>query len=245
MGHSAVKWLGVVSLVLAGSWAQAAEVLEEVVVTATKRASSIQDVPISVGVIDSELLDTFEIKDMSEAQNYVPGLQVQQTFGSWVVRIRGLGSGITNLAFDSSVPIYVDDVYCGRGKCMESAFLDMERLEVARGPQGALFGKSTIAGAISAISSRPTDEFEGRIKLGSEMEYGGLTATGYLSGPLGDNLRARLAVKQSEQDGYTKNLATGRDDGDQEITAGRLGLEWDLGGGGGYNPLPETRNRRV
>ncbi|MCR9258715.1 MAG: TonB-dependent receptor plug domain-containing protein [Pseudomonadaceae bacterium] len=135
-------------------------VLEEVVVTATKREASLQDVPISVGVVTGDFIETFDIRDMSDVQNFVPGLQVQQTFGSWAVRIRGLGSGITNLAFDSSVPVYIDDVYCGRGKCLESAFLDMQRLEVARGPQGALFGKSTIAGAINAVSQRPTQEFE-------------------------------------------------------------------------------------
>ena len=77
------------------------QVLEEVVVTATKRATNLQDVPISVGVVTSEFIDTFDIQDISDAQNFIPGLQVQQTFGSWAVRIRGLGSGITNLAFDS------------------------------------------------------------------------------------------------------------------------------------------------
>ena len=79
-------------------------VLEEVVVTATKRASNLQDVPISVGVVTGEFMNAFDVKDMSDVQNFVPGLQVQPTFGSWAVRIRGLGSGITNLAFDSSVP---------------------------------------------------------------------------------------------------------------------------------------------
>ena len=140
--------------------ADSTPMLEEIVVTVTKRASNLQDIPVSVGVVTGEFINTFDIKDMSDIQNFVPGLQVQQTFGSWAVRIRGLGSGITSLAFDSSVPIYIDDVYCGRGKCMESAFMDVERLEVARGPQGALFGKSTIAGAISVVSTRPTDEFE-------------------------------------------------------------------------------------
>ena len=108
-----------VAIALLPGWANAAEVLEEVVVTATKRATNLQDVPISVGVVPGEFMETFDIKDMSDVQNFIPGLQVQQTFGSWAVRIRGLGSGITNLAFDSSVPVYVDDVYCGRGKCME------------------------------------------------------------------------------------------------------------------------------
>jgi iron complex outermembrane recepter protein len=217
----------VLPLFAIAGWVHAAEVLEEVVVTATKRASNVQDVPISIGVVTGEMMDTFNIRDMSDVQNFVPGLQVQQTFGSWAVRIRGLGSGITNLAFDSSVPVYIDDVYCGRGKCMESAFLDIERLEVARGPQGALYGKSTIAGAISAISAKPTDAFEAELKLGAELEYGGYTASGYVSGPLTDNLRGRLAVKVSDLDGYTDNIATGGEDGDQEINAARLGLEWD------------------
>ncbi len=204
-------------------------VLEEIVVTATKRASNLQDVPISVGVVTGEFINTFDIKDMSDIQNFVPGLQVQQTFGSWAVRIRGLGSGITNLAFDSSVPIYVDDIYCGRGKCMESALLDMERLEVARGPQGALFGKSTIAGAISAISARPTDEFEAELRVGAELEYGGYTTSGYISGPLSDSVRARLAVRFDDLDGYTDNIAIGGEDGDKQTNVARLGLEFDAG----------------
>ncbi|MFT7218802.1 MAG: iron complex outermembrane receptor protein [Candidatus Azotimanducaceae bacterium] len=217
----------VLTMLVVTGWANAAEMLEEVVVTATKRASNLQDVPISVGVITDEFIDNFDIKDISDIQNFVPGLQVQQTFGSWAVRIRGLGSGITNLAFDSSVPIYIDDVYCGRGKCMESAFLDVQRLEVARGPQGALFGKSTIAGAISSISARPTDEFEAEIRLSTELEYGGYSANGYISGPLSDNVRARLAIKTSDLDGYTENIATVDEDGDQEVNAFRLGIEWD------------------
>jgi iron complex outermembrane receptor protein len=216
-------------LLSAAGLTHAAQILEEVVVTATKRASNLQDVPISVGVVTAEFIDNFNIKDISDVQNFVPGLQVQQTFGSWAVRIRGLGSGITNLAFDSSVPVYVDDVYCGRGKCLESAFLDVERLEVARGPQGALYGKSTIAGAISSISAKPTDEFQAEIRIGTELEYGGYTANGYVSGPLLDNLRARLAVKTSDLDGYTDNIATGDEDGSQEINAFRLGFEWDAG----------------
>lgn len=228
MRTKSLRFLFVLPLIASVGLVHAADVLEEVVVTATKRESNLQDVPISVGVVTGEFMDTFDIKDMSDVQNFIPGLQVQQTFGSWAVRIRGLGSGITNLAFDSSVPVYIDDVYCGRGKCMESAFLDVKRLEVARGPQGALFGKSTIAGAISAISERPTDTLEARLKVGTELEYGGYTATGHVSGPLSDTVRARLAVKVSDLDGYTDNIALGGEDGDQEINAARLGVEWDV-----------------
>jgi len=208
--------------------AQDSRVIDEITVTATKREESVQDIPVSVGVVTGEFMQTFDVKDMSDLQSFVPGLQVQQTFGSWAVRVRGLGSGITNLAFDSSVPIYIDDVYCGRGKCMESAFLDVERIEVARGPQGALFGKSTIAGAISAITARPTDEFDAGIKFGTETEHGGFTTSAYFSGPLSDSVRARVALKHEDLDGYTDNTWLGTSDGDKEITAMRASFEIDV-----------------
>ncbi|MFK7732533.1 MAG: TonB-dependent receptor, partial [Pseudomonadales bacterium] len=209
--------------------AQSSPVLEEVMVTATKRQESVQDIPISVGVVTGEMMETFSIGDITDIQNFVPGLQVQETFGGTAIRVRGLGSGITNLAFDSSVPIYIDDVYSGRSNTALSAMLDPGRVEVARGPQGALFGKSTTAGAISITSARPTEEFEAQVKLGAEVEIGGYTASGYVSGPLGDNIRARAALLVNDLDGWTENRATGQDDGSEETVAGRLSLEFDSG----------------
>ena len=205
-----------------------AAALEEVVVTATKRAESVQDVPISVGVVSGEFINTFDISDVTDLQNFVPNLQVQETFGSTAVRVRGLGSGITNLAFDSSVPLYIDDVYSGRGNALLAASMDMDRFEVARGPQGALFGKSTIAGAISATTARPTDTFEAEIKVGTELEDGGYKASGFVSGPLSDKARGRIAFFKGDLDGYTDNLATGHDDGAEEQEVVRVGLEFDL-----------------
>ena len=202
-------------------------VLEEIIVTATKRAENVQDVPISIAVVTGEVIDKFGIQDMSELQNFVPGLQVQQTFGSWAVRVRGLGSGITNLAFESSVPVYIDGMHCGRGKCLESAFLDMERIEVARGPQGALFGKSTIAGALNATTAKPTGTFEGYIKGGYEWENGGYTVNGVFSGPLSDTFRARLAFKQERLDGFTENPFVSNDEPEKASAVVRLSLAWD------------------
>lgn len=208
--------------------AQSARLIEEITVTATKREQSVQDVPVSIGVVTGELIQAFDIRDMSDLQNFVPGLQVQQTFGTWAVRVRGLGSGITNLAFDSSVPVYIDDVYCGRGKCMESAFLDMDRVEVARGPQGALFGKSTIAGALSAITARPTAEFDALIRVGAETQNGGFILNGHVAGPLAESLRARLALRHEDLDGYIDNTWLNTQDADREVLAARLSLEADL-----------------
>ena len=179
--------------------------LEEIVVTATKRTENLQDVPISVGVVTGEFIEMYDIVDLVDLQSYVPGLQVQKTFGSWAVRVRGLGSAITNLAFDSSVPVFNDDVYCARGKCLESAFLDVGRIEVARGPQGALFGKSTMSGAISIASATPTDEFEASVKVGYEIEDDSTGVSGFVSGPLADGFRARLAFSYDDVGGWVHN----------------------------------------
>lgn len=215
------------SLMSAGALADVSK-LEEVIVTATKRAESVQDVPISVNVVSMEALEAFDIADPADLQSFVPGLQVQKTFGGTSVRIRGLGSGITNLAFDSSVPIFVDEVYSGRSNSMLSAFLDPGRIEVAKGPQGALYGKSTTAGAISITSAMPTEEFEGQVKVGAELSDGGYTASGYISGSMSDSVRGRLAVMSKDLDGWTKNLATGNDDGAEQAQAMRASFIFDV-----------------
>ncbi len=87
---------------------------EEIVVTTTHREQSLQDVPVSVGVVSGELVQKLDIQDLTDLQAFVPNFTVQNTFGNWAVRIRGVGSGQTNLAFLSSVGIFNDGVYCGR-----------------------------------------------------------------------------------------------------------------------------------
>jgi len=201
--------------------------LEEVTVTATRRSESLMDVPISIGVVTGETIKSFNIVDLGDFQSFVPGLQIQQTFGSWAVRIRGLGSGITNLAFDSSVPVFLDGVYCGRGKCMESMFLDVGRVEVARGPQGALFGKSTMAGAIAIHSAKPTDEFEVYARAGYEMEDGDYLVEGAMSGPFSDTIRGRVAFRYEDLGGWTDNVFVSYDEPTSEKFAIRASFEWD------------------
>jgi len=232
------------SLVLSSTLVAQAQTaqLEEVIVTATKRAKNLQDVPISIGVVSGEFINKFDVKDLNDFQSYVPGLQIQSTFGSWAVRVRGLGSGITNLAFDSSVPVFNDGVYCGRGKCLESAFLDVGRIEVARGPQGALFGKSTMAGAIGVISAKPTDEFEGNLKAGYEMEDGSYSLSGAVSGPISEGLNGRLAFKYDDGDGWVENPYAAHDEPQDEKYALRASFAWDSSESTTYNLKVETGN---
>lgn len=235
MSHTLRASPGLAGLVMAAAIAAAPQpraeesaVLEEIIVTATKRSESVQDVPISIGVVTGEQVDDFKINNLQDLQNFVPNLSVQETFGNWSVRIRGLGSGVTNLAFDSSVSIFNDGIYCGRSRCLESAYLDVGRIEVARGPQGALFGKSTIAGALSVFAARPTDEFEGYMQAGYEAEDGGYTAAAMLSGPITDSLRGRFAVNWRDLDGWMNN-PFGIDEEPLETAVGaRASLEWDI-----------------
>ncbi|MEQ8858946.1 MAG: TonB-dependent receptor [Pseudomonadales bacterium] len=225
-------WSVIIACAAAGSTAHAATAgdnryLEEVVVTATKRTESLEDVPISVGVVTGALIDDLEIADLNDIQSFVPNLTVQRTFGNWAVRVRGLGSGVTNLAFDSSVSIFNDGVYCGRSRCLEVAFLDPARVEVARGPQGALFGKSTIAGAVSVVSARPTAEFESYVRGGIELEDGGYVTSAMVSGPLGDTVRGRLAGEYKDLDGWMNNPFGIDGEPNTESYAVRGSLEWD------------------
>lgn len=203
-------------------------VLEEIVVTATKRTESLGDVPMSISVVSGETIKKYDIVDLQDLQSFVPNLTVQRTFGNWAVRIRGLGSGVTNLAFDSSVSVFNDNVYCGRSRCLETAYLDPGRVEVARGPQGALFGKSTIAGALSVLSARPTETFESYVKAGYEFENGGWTTSGMISGPLSDTLRGRLAAEYKDLDGWMDNPVQFDDAPGTEAWALRGSLEWDI-----------------
>lgn len=203
--------------------------LSTVIVKSTKRDTTLQDAPISIGVVTGETVADYSITDLTDLQGFVPNLVVQKTFGNYAVRIRGLGSGVTNIAFDSSVSIFNDGIYCGRSSCLEAGFLDVGAVEVARGPQGALFGKSTIAGAITVNSARPTDTFEAYATVAAELEDGGYRTSGAVSGPVSDTFRLRLAGSYRDLDGDVKNLATGKDDNSVEDWAARLSAEWDLG----------------
>lgn len=223
-----VAAVGTVSGLLAApaSAQERAGALEEVVVTATKRAETLQDVPISVGVVTGETVEKFNLMGFEDLQNFVPNLLVHETLGSYQIRIRGLGSGAAQLSFVSAVGSFVDGVYCGRPRCFQEPMFDIERVEVVRGPQGALFGKNTIAGAVSVTSALPTDEFVGRVTAGTELAEGGFNVSGYLSGPLSDTVSARLAVKRDSLDGFVRNLYTGKDDAAQDSTLVRGTLQW-------------------
>ena len=179
--------------------------LEEIVVTAQKKAQGLQDVPISLNVVSGDTLDRLSLNNMEEISKYVPSLDIKRTASGSTIKMRGIGSG-TNRGFELSVGMFIDGVYMGRASQFNSALVDLERVEALRGPQSVLFGKNTIAGAVNVTTARPSTEFEGSVTASYEGEYGGHSLSGYLTGSLTESLSARLTLKTSDSDeGYLKN----------------------------------------
>ena len=186
--------------------------VEAVIVTAQKRAQNVQDVPISLEVVEGQTIEALQVNNFDTLRNYVPNLQVQPSPGNYGVFIRGFGSGPQNNGFDQSVSLYVDGVYGGRIRQFMAPLFDIERVEVLRGPQGALFGKNTAAGAISIVTAGPTSTFQGQATGSYNFSRNGGELSGFISGPINDALSARLAVKYTDLGGYIENTATGTDD---------------------------------
>ena len=226
--RSSAIMLGIVmSLAGAGAYAQTA-VLDEVVVTAQKRAQSLQDVPISVSVIAGDKIQEAGIDNMDDLALYVPNFSKGESGAGAIIQIRGIGTG-SNPAFEQSVVMYMDDISLSRGPLARMPLMDLERVEVLRGPQNVLFGKNAVAGAVSLITAKPTDEKEGSISLRYEPDYGDTEGTVVLSGPLSDKIAGRLAVRYADYGGYYTNSFLNRDEEQREEMAVRGTLRWDAG----------------
>ena len=197
--------------------------LEEVIVTATKRAESMQDVPIAISMMSGEKISEQNIQSLDDLAIFMPNVHIAEGGAGDQLFIRGVGSGI-NYGFEQSVGTFTDGVYFGRGQASRSTFLDVERVEVLKGPQSTLFGKNTVAGAINITTRRPSDEFEGIIEGTMEPEFDGWSTTLTLSGPLTDTLGARVILKREESDGYMDNTFTGDDERNGERHCGPAGF---------------------
>ena len=200
-------------------------ILEEVIVTARKRAESLQNVPVSIIALGDEKLDDFGLQTLESVSAYVPGVTIGEAVVSTNLFVRGIGSGV-NQGFEQSVGVYVDGIYMGRGFQTRAPFLDLERIEILKGPQGTLFGKNTIAGALNIVTAKPTDQFEGEVTALYEPDHGEGALTAVVSGPLSDTLSARLAARASTLDGYMKNTLSGEKDPREDDRVVRASLRW-------------------
>ncbi|MFN7387059.1 MAG: TonB-dependent receptor [Lysobacteraceae bacterium] len=206
-----------------------ATTLEAVTVTARKREETIQDVPVAVTAFTAEALDRLGTRDIAELDGQVPNLTVYAARGSsstLTAYIRGIGQSDPLWGVDPGVGLYLDDVYIARPQGALLDVFDVERIEVLRGPQGTLYGKNTIGGAIKYISRGLGRDFNANasVTLGSFNQRDFKAAIG---GQLVDNggLRGRLAVAKLDRDGFGENLRTGAQVSDKDVLAirGQLG----------------------
>lgn len=200
--------------------------LEEVIVTAQKRDESLIEVPISITNFGSESIEQTGVRQLKEIAEFVPNLTISSgTDFTSSVAIRGVGANSRNIGFDTRVGVYLDGVYLGQSPALNQELLDLARIEVLRGPQGTLFGKNTVAGAINLVSEKPSDELSGSV--GFEVgNYGSRQVSASVNIPLSDNLLSKFAVNKQERDGLVKNLFTGNDINEQDATAYRAQFQY-------------------
>ena len=217
------------------AWAQQSDqtseyvnALEEIVVTARKREESALDVPISIAALDGALIRETDLNRLEELQTYVPNLTVTETGIGTNLSIRGIGSG-ENQGFEQSVGTYVDGIYRGRAQQSRIPFLDLESVEVLRGPQNTLFGMNSIAGALNIRTARPTPDLQARVSALYEPELSDRKLDGFFSGPLADTVSGRLAFRWRDVDGYMRNLTLDTDEAQREERAIRGTVAWTPG----------------
>ena len=210
----------------ANSSVYAAPALEEVLVTATLRTESLQDVPVSVNAMAGEKMQEAGIDKIEDLQAYVPNLSMSETGIGTNIYIRGIGSGI-NPGFEQSVGMYFDGVSYSRAQLTRAPFLDLARVEVLRGPQNILYGKNSIAGALSLVSARPGQEQEGMISGLYEPDHDEKIVDFMVSGPITDTLGARVAIRKREFGGYIENLTLNRDEPQRDESTIRAISDWD------------------
>ena len=201
---------------------------EAIVVTARRTEENVQRVPGAITAFSEKSLDRIQATDTTGLQGAVPNLNIVQGRGSsnsTNIFIRGIGQPDALQTFDPAVGVYVDDVYLSRIRGNQLDLLDVERVEVLRGPQGTLYGKNTIGGAIKFVTRKPGQEFRatGSIAVGS---YNQFELKGAASGPISDTLAAGFAVMRAKRDGFVEDRNDDREYNNKNTLAGRAAIAY-------------------
>ena len=202
-----------------------AQLDDEIIVTATKREQTLQEVPISVTVTDAVTIERAQILDLKDLQSIVPTLRVPQLQNSNQATfvIRGFGNGANNPGIEPSVGVFIDGVYRSRAAAQIGDLPKLERVEVISGPQSTLFGKNASVGVISIVTAKPSFESTGFAEVGYG-NFNQVLAEGYFSGALSENLAGAISAGYNNRDGYFENL-----NGDQDINErNRFNIRGDL-----------------
>ncbi|MCG2840634.1 TonB-dependent receptor [Sandaracinobacter sp. RS1-74] len=222
---------GVVLLALSPAWAAEgpSTQAQDIIVTAERRETRLIDTPIALTAFTASNLEDRNVSRLEDLAGFIPGVFIDQgSLRTQRIAIRGLSADLNNPGLDQSVGLYVDGVYLGRATPGNASLFDLERIEVLRGPQGALYGKNTIAGAINYVTRLPGAELRGRAEAG----YGNHSAwqlRGAVSGPLGSGVSAGVAGAVDRRDGFVQNKTTGTRLDDLDSLAARGTLRFQPG----------------
>jgi len=221
--------LATAALVATAAAQSADNVLPEVVVTAQKRAESIQDVPIAVSAFSEDELTARGLDGGPQMLQAIPNVSFSKgNFTGYNLQIRGVGSKLVAAGGDQGVGIHVNNAPLAASRFFEAEFFDMERVEVLRGPQGTLYGRNATGGVFNAITAKPTNELAGSATL-DIGNYSSHKLKAMANLPLSDTLALRLAGSTLERDGYNYNIASDSQVDGRSIAAGRATLSFKPG----------------
>ena len=197
--------------------------LAPVVVTAQKRQQSTQDVPIAMTVLSADALEKTRAGSLEDLQQLVPSFSMDDQSGYHTVTVRGVGGGGRNIGFDPRVGVYVDGIYMGQSQALDQPLFDVEQVEILRGPQGYLFGRNTVAGAVNITTAAPTKTLQGYVS-GDVGSYGTQNLSASFSGPVADKVLGKLSLSSESHGGFISNVYNGQkiDDLKRETVRGQL-----------------------
>ncbi len=199
--------------------------LKEITVTATRRATNLEKTPATVAALSGADLESRQITNLEGLAEAVPGVSFGGQLGEPNVAIRGIGANDVFPGDDPRIAVYQDGVYIARPTAQMGGLFDLERVEVLKGPQGALYGRNATGGAIIVISRQPTNMLSGYAHV-SYGNYNTVDTDGAIGGLLSDTLAGRLAFQTANDDGYGRNITTGSPIDDENAASARASLRW-------------------
>jgi outer membrane receptor protein involved in Fe transport len=227
MGNKLLLCLGVSSVLAVTSLTAQSAMLEEIVVTAQKRAESVQDVPIAVSAFSQGALESQGLLGGADLKLSVPNVSFSETgFGRYNFQIRGIGGLIQGESADVGVGIHINNIPLTENRLVQAQFYDVERVEVLRGPQGTLYGRNATGGVVNVITAKPEQEFSAAL-TGEYASFNSRKVRGHVNMPLTDQLAVRLAGTVIKQDGNIDNLGTGNDVDSRDLWSSRLSVQWE------------------
>ncbi|HHQ13441.1 MAG TPA: hypothetical protein ENK16_00280, partial [Chromatiales bacterium] len=218
-------WMGWIAAV--AGLAQAAMPIDEIRVTVQKREQALRDVPVAVSAFDAGFLNGIRAQDFRDVVGLTPGFNgaTDDSFND-ALAIRGISSNSFGVGGDGSVPVFVDGIYEGRNGGTTTQFLDVQRVEVVRGPQNTLFGRNAIAGAVSITTNRPDPAAPGGHLWMAVEQYDHYQLQGMVNVPLSDRWAFRASAGVMTEQGYLKNLAGSRRLGEHQSNAAQAAFRF-------------------